>query len=213
MFLILSCLRSFQPALQAARSGDFNSRLPLSNDPKVRTLGILGLGGIGKALASRAQAFGMSVTYHNRTRLSLELETSLAVQYVDSMDELFATSDVISIHVPLTGRTRHLVSTRQFESMKASAILINTARGPIVDETAMCHALETGDIAGVGLDVYQNEPNIPSILLAHPRAVCLPHVGTMTHETQADMEATCLLNLSYALEHGQLPYVVAEQRG
>jgi glyoxylate reductase len=212
MFLILSCLRQFQPALQAARSGEFNSKLPLSSDPGGKTLGILGLGGIGKALAKRAQAFGMIVSYHNRNRLSPDEEARLSVRYVETMDELFETSDVLSIHVPLSSKTRHLVSSAQFKMMKASAVMINTARGPIIDQAAMVQALAIGAIAGVGLDVYEDEPHIPSTLLSHPKAVCLPHVGTMTVETQAEMEAICMRNLIHALETGNLPYVVQEQK-
>ena len=154
----------------------------------------------------------MTVHYHNRTRLSLGAEEALNVHYADSMDELFETSDVISIHVPLSSKTRHLVSSRQFELMKGSAVLINTARGPIIDETAMIHATETGSIAGVGLDVYEDEPHIPLALLSHPGAICLPHVGTMSLETQTEMEAVCMYNLCSAVEHGTLPYVVPEQR-
>ena len=212
MFLILSSLRQFQQALQAGKSGHFNARLSLSNDPNGKILGNLGLGGIGKALATPAQAFGMTVQYHNRTRLSLGAAEALNVHYVDSMDELFETSDVISIHVPLSSKTRHLVSSRQFELMKGSAVLINTARGPIIDETAMIHAIETGSIAGVGLDVYEDEPHIPSAFLSHPGAICLPHVGTMSLESQTEMEAVCMYNLCSAVEHGTLPYVVPEQR-
>jgi glyoxylate reductase len=184
----------------------------LSNDPGGKTLGILGMGGIGKALAARARAFGMVVKYHNRTRLSVSAEAALDVQYVDTMDKLFEISDVVSIHVPLSSKTRHLVTSREFELMKESAILINTARGPIIDELAMIHALEAGHIAGVGLDVYENEPRIPSTLSSHPRAICLPHVGTMSLETQTEMEAVCMYNLRSAVEHGTLPYVVPEQR-
>jgi phosphoglycerate dehydrogenase-like enzyme len=128
------------------------------------------------------------------------------------MDELFETSDVISIHVPLSDQTRHLVSASRVKAMKSSAVLINTARGPIIDEEVMCNALDAGLIGGVGLDVYEHEPSIPPALLSHPRAVCLSHVGTMAQETQTEMEAICMLNLLHAVQHGDLPYVVPEQR-
>lgn len=212
MFLILACLRQFNVALEHAHYGWFNSRLGLSNNPQSKTLGIVGLGGIGKALAKKASVFGMQIKYHNRSRLPFDQEKLLGVTWAPSLDELLSSSDVISLHVPLNPHTHHLITQQAFSVMKPTAILINTARGPIVDEGALIHALDKGIISGVGLDVYENEPQIPDELLKNSRAVCLPHVGTVTLETQKEMEAVCIANLRHTILHGVSPYVVPEQR-
>lgn len=209
MFLLLGVLRQFSKALASAQAGTFNSPLPLSNDPRGKVLGILGMGGIGRALAKRAKAFGMAVKYHNRNRLGAELEGG--AQFV-SYDELLRTSDVVSLNLPLNAKTKHLISTSAFEAMKQSAVLINTARGPVVDEEALIAALEKGEIAGAGLDVYENEPKIPEALLKSPKAFCLPHVGTLTLETQEAMEAACLSNIVHGLQKGKLGFTVPEQK-
>jgi len=212
MFLILASLRQFTVAIDHAQRGLFNSQLALSNNPHGKTLGIVGLGGIGKALARKAKAFGMVVQYYNRTRIPLDQEVDFCVSYAGSLDALLSSSDVVSLNVPLNSETHHLISEKALSTMKSTAILINTARGPIVDEIALTDALDRGVIAGVGLDVYENEPNIPKTLLLNPRAVCLPHVGTVTVETQKEMEAICLENLQYTIQHGAPPYVVPEQK-
>lgn len=213
MFLIIGALRQFKLAMRHANDGSFNSKLPLANDPRGKVLGIVGMGGIGTALARRAVPFGMQVQYHNRRRVAPELEAELGgAKYINSLDELLATSDVVSLNLPLTSKTRHLISTEELRKMKKTAFLINTARGPVVDEQALVAALQAGEIAGCGLDVYENEPHIPQGLLDHPHALCLPHVGTVTVETQTEMEAICLRNLRHGLEKGRLGFVVAEQK-
>ncbi|WVQ70489.1 hypothetical protein IAR50_000008 [Cryptococcus sp. DSM 104548] len=212
LFLILSVLRQFPLALAHAQAGTFNSAIPLSNDPKGKILGIVGMGGIGGALAGRARALGMEVIYYNRRRVDIEKEKRLGAKYVDTLEELLKTSDVISLNLPLTSATHHLISTPQFGLLKPTAVLINTARGPIIDELALIQALKENKLAGVGLDVYENEPKIPRELLEDPRAVCLPHVGTVTVETQEEMEAVCLRNLETGLTTGKMGFVVAEQK-
>ncbi|ORY26044.1 2-hydroxyacid dehydrogenase [Naematelia encephala] len=211
MFLLIGSLRQFNSALAASRDGTFNSLLPLANDPKGKLLGIIGLGGIGTALAKRARPFGMTIQYHNRRRLPVEKEAELGVKYVPTLDELLETSDVVSLNLPLNANTKHLISDSAFKKMKSSAVLINTARGPVVDEAALVRALQAGEIAGCGLDVYENEPHITPELLAHPQALCLPHVGTVTVETQTEMEAICLRNLAHGLKEGKLAFTVPEQ--
>ncbi|WVQ70488.1 hypothetical protein IAR50_000007 [Cryptococcus sp. DSM 104548] len=212
LFLILSVLRQFPLALAHAQAGTFNSAIPLSNDPKGKILGIVGMGGIGSALAVRARALGMEVIYHNRKRVDAVKENNMGVRYVDTLEELLKTSDVISLNLPLSPSTRYLISTPQFDLLKPTAVLINTARGPIIDELALIQALKENKLAGVGLDVYENEPKIPRELLEDPRAVCLPHVGTVTVETQEEMEAVCLRNLETGLKTGKMGFVVAEQK-
>jgi lactate dehydrogenase-like 2-hydroxyacid dehydrogenase len=152
----------------------------------------------------------MTIQYHNRNRLPEDLEQG--AKYV-SRDELLATSDVVSLNLPLNAHTKHTISAPELKAMKKSAILINTARGAVVDEPALIEALESGEIAGAGLDVYENEPTIPARLLQHPNAVCLPHIGTLSYETQKEMEAFCIRNLRAGLSTGKLANVVPEQKG
>lgn len=209
LFLLLGTLRQFSRALAEAQAGNFHRNLPLSSDPQGKVLGILGMGGIGRALAKRARTLGMSVQYHNRSRLPKELEQDAA--YV-SRDDLLSTSDVVSLNLPLNSSTRHSISSAEFRAMKPTAILINTARGPVVDEEALIAALDSREISGAGLDVYENEPHIPASLLRNPRVVCLPHVGTLSRETQTEMEAFCLRNIKAGLQTGKLSSVVPEQK-
>jgi glyoxylate reductase len=151
-----------------------------------RQLGIIGMGDIGKALARRAKAFGMTIAYSNRKPVSPQIEAELGAQFM-SQDELLATSDVVSINCPYSPATHHLMSTEQFHTMRPSAFLVNTARGPIVDEAALVEALQTGQIAGAGLDVFENEPAVHPGLLECDNAVLIPHLGSATQETRAAM--------------------------
>ncbi|KAI5479052.1 2-hydroxyacid dehydrogenase [Pseudohyphozyma bogoriensis] len=210
LFLLLGAIRQFGVAQSSMRSGSFNAGLPLSNDPFGKTVGIVGMGGIGRAFAARVKALGMSVQYYNRNRLEPELEAG--AKYV-SMEELLTTSDVVSLNLPLNAKTKHTIGKEEFKKMKKSAILINTARGGVIDEAAMVEALNSGEIAGVGLDVFENEPTISQGLLDSPKAFMLPHVGTLTVETQAEMEAVCLRNIDTGIQTGKLSFVVAEQKG
>ena len=137
-----------------------------------KRLGIIGMGRIGSAVATRAQAFGMEV---------------IGVRRGESLDELLATSDIVTIHAPLTGQTHHLMNAATLRAMKRGAFLINTARGPLIDETALCDALDDGHLAGAGLDVYEDEPSVSPRLIAMPSVVLLPHIGSATHETRNAM--------------------------
>jgi glyoxylate reductase len=137
-----------------------------------KRLGIIGMGRIGSAVATRAAAFGMEV---------------IGVRRGESFDELLATSDVVSIHAPLTGQTHHLMNAATLGAMKRGAFLINTARGPLVDETALCDALDDGHLAGAGLDVYEDEPSVSPRLIAMPNVVLAPHIGSATEETRTAM--------------------------
>ncbi|MEQ1699985.1 MAG: D-glycerate dehydrogenase, partial [Ilumatobacteraceae bacterium] len=151
-----------------------------------RQLGIIGMGDIGKGLARRAKAFGMTIAYSNRKPVSPQIEAELGAQFM-SQDELLATSDVVSLNCPYSPATHHLMSTAQFHTMRPSAFLVNTARGPIVDEAALVEALQTGQIAGAGLDVFENEPAVHPGLLECDNAVLVPHLGSATQETRAAM--------------------------
>lgn len=151
-----------------------------------KTLGIIGMGAIGQALARRALAFGMKIMYHNRKPLPKEIEKHYCAQRIE-LNNLLAQADVVSLNCPLTPETHHLIDTKAFMKMKASSFLINTARGPVVNEQHLIEALQHKQIAGAGLDVYENEPHIPKELLELNNVVLTPHVGTATLETREEM--------------------------
>jgi lactate dehydrogenase-like 2-hydroxyacid dehydrogenase len=167
------------------------------------------MGGIGQAVALRARAFGMSIQYHNRNRLPESEEQG--AKYV-SFEELMKTSDVLSLNLALNASTRHIISKPQFELMKEGVIIVNTARGPIIDEAALVEALDSGKVFSAGLDVFEEEPEIHPGLMGNENVVLLPHVGTSTWETQRDMELLVLENLRSAVEGRGLVTQVAEQR-
>ncbi|GAA5916262.1 hypothetical protein JCM6882_005061 [Rhodosporidiobolus microsporus] len=211
LFLLLGALRQFGRAQKNLREGKWHQDLGLSNDPAGKVLGIVGMGGIGRAFAHRARALGMTIRYHNRSQLSPELEDG--AEYISSLDELLSTADVVSLNLPLNAKTKHTMGAAQFKRMKKSAVLVNTARGGVVDEQALVDALEQGEIAGCGLDVYENEPQVHAGLLQSDKAFLLPHVGTLSVETQREMEAVCLRNIAHGLETGKLSFTVPEQKG
>ncbi len=155
--------------------------MQLGHDPEGKVLGILGMGGIGGALAKRARAFEMKVQYHNRRRLGEESEEG--AKYV-GFEELLKTSDIISVHLPLSEATRGIIGKNEFEAMKDGVVLINTARGAIVDEEALVEALKSGKLFSAGLDVYGKEPEIHPELVKNDNVVLFPHIGTATFETQ-----------------------------
>lgn len=167
-----------------------NLGLPLTR----KTLGILGMGRIGKALCKRARACGMEVIYHNRRQLYIEEETKLGVTYV-SKEELLAQSDFVSINAPYTQETHHIIGEAELKQMKSTAILINTARGPLVDEHALVKALQDGTIHGAGLDVFEfGDYPLPE-LLEMDNVVLIPHIGTQTLETRIEMAQVVCQNV------------------
>lgn len=155
-----------------------------------KTLGIVGLGRIGKSIARRAEAFGMRVIYHNRR----ETEAGNAI-YCSTLDELLCVSDFVSLNVPLTEETFHLINADALKKMKTSAILINTARGPVVDELALAYALENKTIRAAGLDVFENEPSVCPQLLTLDNVVLAPHNGTATIDARIDMSRFAARNI------------------
>ncbi|GAA6060078.1 hypothetical protein JCM10212_003039 [Sporobolomyces blumeae] len=211
LFLLLGSIRQFGLAQSNLYSGKFNAGLALSHDPKQKVLGIVGMGGIGRAFARRARSLGMTVRYHNRRPLSPDLEDG--AEYVDSLEALLESSDVVSLNLPLNAKTKGLIGPNELKRMKRSAILINTARGGVVQEDALVDALDKGEIAGCGLDVYEDEPRIHPGLVASDKAFLLPHVGTLTVETQREMEAVCLRNIEKGIDEGKLGFTVPEQKG
>lgn len=156
-------------------------------------LGVVGMGQIGAALARRAKAFGMTIAYSNRSEIAPELAAELGCERL-SMDELLETSDVVSLHCPYSDATHHLIDTAALAKMKSSAYLINTARGPVVDEEALADALRSGQIAGAGLDVFEREPDVHADLLGLDNAVLIPHLGSATIETRTAMATLAATN-------------------
>jgi glyoxylate reductase len=161
------------------------------------TLGILGAGRIGQAVARRALGFGMSILYMDQSpQIQFEAETGATLV---ELDDLLARSDVVSVHVPLTEETRGLFDAKRLRSMKPGSILVNTARGGVVDEDALVAALDEGPLFAAGLDVFEGEPNVRPALVAHPRAVCLPHLGSATRHTRAAMANLAARNVQAVL--------------
>ena len=210
IFLILGALRRIHIPYTALRAGKWRGNMGLTHEPEGKMLGILGMGGIGTAVARRALPFGLRIQYHNRSCIP-EQQNITGAKYV-SFEELLQTSDIISVHLPLNASTRGLVSYREFAMMKTGVVLVNTARGPIVNEDALVQALEEGKVWGAGLDVHEHEPDIHPGLINNENCVLLPHVGTATMETQRKMEVLVVENVRSALERGCLLTPVAETR-
>ena len=207
---MLGALRQAHIPYTATRAGNWRGRMQLTHDPENKVLGILGMGGIGTAVAKRAVPFGMSIQYHNRHELGKEKNT-VGAKYV-GFEELLRTSDVISVHLPLNEGTRGMLGREEIAMMKDGVVIVNTARGPIVDETALVDALESGKVWGAGLDVYEREPIIHEGLLRNDHCVLMPHVGTASFETQWKMEKLVIKNLTSVITKGKLLTPVAESR-
>jgi glyoxylate reductase len=176
----------------------------LGQDIHGKTLGVVGFGRIGQAVARRGQGFGMRVVYYDLYRPPEEVERSLGAEYRE-LDELLAKSDFISIHVALTPDTRHLFSADQFRRMKPTAVIVNTSRGPVIDEAALAAALAGGELFAAGLDVFEKEPEVHPDLLAQPNAVVIPHLGSATVETRDAMGMLAAENLIAGLEGRKPP--------
>jgi glyoxylate reductase len=190
--LLLAAARRLREGLALATSGAWHGWEPdqlTGFDLDGATLGLVGLGRIGQAVARRARGFGLRLLYAAPRRAEVALEASLGLRHVP-LDELLASADIVSLHCPLRPETRHLLGARELDRMKPTALLINTARGPILDEAALVDALERGHLGGVGLDVFEAEPKIPPRLAAIPRAILLPHIGSATHHARARMAET-----------------------
>ncbi|KAI1339792.1 D-isomer specific 2-hydroxyacid dehydrogenase [Xylariaceae sp. FL0016] len=210
IFLMLGALRQAQVPLTALREGKWRGGTQVGHDPRGKVLGILGMGGIGRAMAHRARSFGCSIIYHNRSRLDPKLEGDAA--YV-SFEELLARADILSLNLALNSNTRHIISAEEFGKMKKGVVLVNTARGALIKEADMVDALESGQVSSVGLDVFEDEPEIHPGLVKNERAFLLPHIGTNTYETQRDMELLVLENLQAAVDEGKMRTLVGEQKG
>jgi len=203
--LMLAIARRIVEADMFTRKGLFKGWAPelfLGSDMSGKTLGIIGMGRIGQAVAQRARGFNMKIVYHSRTP-----KTIADAKHVP-LNELLQTSDFISLHTPLTPETQHLIGEKEFKLMKKSAFLINTTRGPVVDEKALLHVLQTKQIAGAGLDVYEREPEITPGLMQLDNVILLPHIGSATIETRTKMAFIAVDN-AIAIFERRRPYAIA----
>jgi len=198
MALILAGPRRLGEGLTLIESGEWTGWSPtaiMGRRVGGKRLGIVGMGRIGQAVARRARAFGMQIHYHNRRRLHDDVEAETEATYWESLDQMLARMDVVSVNCPHTPATFHLLSARRLKLLKPSAYVVNTARGEIIDENALIRMLERGEIAGAGLDVFEHEPGVNPRLLNRPNAIVLPHMASATEEGRIEMGEKVIINI------------------
>jgi len=198
MALILAVSRRLVEGEKLARSGDWTGWSPtsmLGHRINGKRLGILGMGRIGSAVARRAKGFGLAIHYHNRRRAHESLETELEATYWESLDQMLARVDILSVNCPHTPGTFHLLSARRLKLLRPHAIVVNTSRGEVVDEAALTRMLKNNELGGAGLDVFEHEPQINPRLLALDNVVLVPHMGSATIEGRQDMGEKVIINI------------------
>ncbi|MEM8752926.1 MAG: D-glycerate dehydrogenase [Pseudomonadota bacterium] len=198
MALILAIPRRLAEGAALIQSGEWSGWSPtalMGHRVSGKRLGVVGMGRIGQAVARRARAFGMQIHYHNRRRLRPETEEALEATFWESLDQMLARMDVVSVNCPHTPATYHLLNARRLKLMKPSAYIVNTARGEIVDENALTRMLSKGELAGAGLDVFEHEPAVNPKLMAQPNVMLLPHMGSATEEGRIEMGEKVLINI------------------
>lgn len=207
MTLILAVSRRIVEGAQVMAEGRFEGWTPTwMNGRKLwgKRLGIVGMGRIGQALARRARAFGLQVHYHNRKPVSAAIEAELGATYWDDLDQMLSRMDLISLNTPATKDTHHLISAERLARLQPHVILVNTARGELIDEAALAEAVREKAVAGVGLDVFEHEPRVHPGLVGHANVVLLPHLGSATLETRRDMGERVILNVM-TFQNGHRP--------
>ena len=198
MGLILAVSRRLTEGERRLRSGDWHGWAPtsmLGHRIYGKRLGIVGMGRIGQALARRARGFGLSIHYHNRHKLHEEVEQELEATHWESLDQMLARMDVISVNCPHTPATFHLLSARRLQLLQGHAVIVNTSRGEVIDENALTRMLVASEIGGAGLDVFEHEPAVNPKLVALDNVVLLPHMGSATFEGRIDMGEKVLINI------------------
>lgn len=213
LMLILSVPRRLGEGSRLVRDGQWTGWAPTAMLGRCiggKRLGIVGMGRIGQAVAHRARAFGMEVVYHNRHRLPSSIETMFGARYEADLDRLFAESDIVSLHCPASPATRQLVNAERLAAMKPGAYLINTARGDLIDEEALIAALQSGHLAGAGLDVFAREPAVDPRLIALPNVITLPHLGSATIEGRAHAGEKVIANIRFWIDGHRPPDQVLE---
>ncbi len=216
MALMVAVPRRLIEGAQMIREGQFKGWSPthmLGHRLHGKRLGIIGMGRIGTAVARRARGFGMAIHYHNRRRLHPELEAEVEATYWESLDQMLARMDVISVHCPHTPATFHLLSERRLKLMKPTAYLVNLARGEIVDEDALITLLKQGNLAGAGLDVFEHEPAVNSEFLSLKNVILLPHMGSATIEGRISMGEKVIINIRAFCDGHQPPDRVLPLQG
>ena len=209
--LMIAALRGFSPGERRLREGRWTGpdiKDFLWHSVAGKTLGVIGLGRIGAAVAKRAKAFNMRILYHSRSAKP-QLEAELGLEYQPDLYRLLKASDVVSLHLPLGPETRHIIDAEALAQMKPSAVLVNTGRGPLVDEAALAAALSEGRLFAAGLDVYEDEPAVHAALLKCPNATLLPHMGTAAEETRTAMGLRVKANLDAFFSNGEVVDPVA----
>ncbi|WP_369025147.1 2-hydroxyacid dehydrogenase [Qipengyuania sp. RANM35] len=195
---IIGVPRRIREGVELIRSGKWTGWTPtalLGTKLAGKVLGIVGMGRIGQAVAHRARAFGLEIAYHNRKRMPEAVERMFAARWVETLDELMAQADILTLHCPAGPDTHHMIDARRIGLMKDGACIINTARGDLVDQEALIAALESGKLAGAGLDVYPDEPNVDRRLIRHPNVMTLPHIGSATREGREDSGLKVIANI------------------
>jgi glyoxylate reductase len=198
MALLMAVVRKIPQGLQAMQSGEWTGWSPtayLGGRLGGRRLGILGMGRIGQAVARRASAFGIQIHYHNRRRLRPEIEDTLGATYWESLDQMVARMDILSINCPHTPSTFHLMNARRLRLLKPSAVIVNTSRGEVIDENALTRMLRANELAGAGLDVYEHGTDINPRLRELENVVLLPHMGSATLEGRVEMGEKVIINI------------------
>ena len=198
MALILAVPRRLVDGVKLIESGEWTGWAPtamLGHRIYGKRLGIIGMGRIGQAVAKRAKAFGLEIHYHNRKKLHPQIEEDLGATHWESLDQMLARMDVVSVHCPHTPGTYHLLSPRRLRLMKPSAYIVNTARGEIVDENALVRMLEAGELGGAGLDVFEHGHEINPRLAALPNVVLMPHMASATQESRLEMGEKVIINI------------------
>ena len=198
MALILAVPRRLAEGVRIMRDGRFDGWSPtwmLGHRVSGKRLGILGMGRIGQAVARRAKAFSLQIHYHNRRRVHASIERELDATYWDSLDQMLARMDIISVNCPHTPGTFHLLSARRLKLLQPHAYVVNTSRGEVIDENALAQMIEAGDIAGAGLDVFEHEPAVNAKLVASDRVILLPHMSSATIEGRIDMGEKVIINI------------------
>jgi glyoxylate reductase len=211
MALILAVARRLVEGASVIPAGEWIGWAPtwmLGRRIRGKRLGIVGMGRIGQALAHRAKAFGLQIHYHNRRPVAAPIEEALEATYCDSLDQMLARMDIVSVNCPHTPATYHLLSARRLKYLRPHAILVNTARGEIIDETALTRMLETGEVAGAGLDVFEHEPAVSQKLVKLANAgkvALLPHMGSATAEGRVDMGEKVIVNIKTFMDGHRPP--------
>jgi glyoxylate reductase len=211
MALILAVARRIVEGAEVIPEGNWTGWSPtwmLGARITGKRLGIVGMGRIGQALAYRARAFGLQIHYHNRRHVASSIEEELEATYWDSLDQMLARMDIVSVNCPRTPATFHLLSARRLQHLRPQAIIVNTARGEIIDEKALIEMLEAGELAGAGLDVFEHEPAVSERLIKLAKAgkvTILPHMGSATREGRIDMGEKVIINVKMFMDGHRPP--------